>query len=491
MASKVYQEPDTWPNMSQVLLDAVPSSVLLIGRDLRILLANRNFLEKSRRSEEDTLNRPLHEVLPPSILDNLDLTHRIQHVLRWNEPTAGERMTYRPHGGLVRTYYYRIVPFARRQPADSALLLMDDVTEQARLSQDIRRMERHLAVVVESISDILLSTDPEGRILSWNRSAETASGYRSSEVAQRLFHELLLSEHRADLKQVLSQLNHGTPSLNAQWNLVTKAGAPVLISWTCSPMLGDAGNTIGMVATGRDLTESRKLERQLLQAHKLAVLGLMAGGIAHEIRNPLAIVFSAAQFLAAENVETEFRRECAEKVRTGIQRCSAIIEHLLKSARPSEQRGYTPLDLTLTLEDTLQLIANQAKIQNVQVTRRFGETPLPVYGDARLLQQVFENLLLNALQAMPTGGSLEVAAQMDAKTVAVRIADTGCGFAPADLGGVFDLFLMKTTGDQGTGLGLPLCYSIIKQHSGSIEVASTKGKGTVFTVRLPVPPPSP
>ena len=245
MASKVYQEPDTWPNMSQVLLDAVPSSVLLIGRDLRILLANRNFLEKSRHSEEDTLNRPLHEVLPPSILDNLDLTHRIQHVLRWNEPTAGERMTYRPHGGLVRTYYYRIVPFARRQPADSALLLMDDVTEQARLSQDIRRMERHLAVVVESISDILLSTDPEGRILSWNRSAETASGYHSSEVAQRLFHELLLSEHRADLKQVLSQLNHGTPSLNAQWNLVTKAGAPVLISWTCSPMLWD-GNTIGM-----------------------------------------------------------------------------------------------------------------------------------------------------------------------------------------------------------------------------------------------------
>ena len=92
---------------------------------------------------------------------------------------------------------------------------------------------------------------------------------------------------------------------------------------------------------------------------------------------------------------------------------------------------------------------------------------------------------------MPAGGSLEVAAQRDAKTVTVRIADTGCGFAPADLGGVFDLFLMKTTGDQGTGLGLPLCYSIIKQHSGSIEVASTQGIATVFTVRLLMPPPSP
>ena len=491
MASNFHPRPEDYRNLYHVLLDAVPSSVLLIDRDLRILLANRNFLEKSRRTEEETRNQRLHEVFPPSILDNLDLTHRIEQVFELNQPTAGERMIYRPPGGVLRTYYCRIVPCSQQEVGDSVLLLMDDVTEQARLSQDIQRMERHLTVVVESASDIILSTDPAGRILSWNNSAESISGYRASEVAQRFFHEFFTSEHQADIKHVFAQLHRGRPSQAAQWNFINKTGIPVLISWTCSPMIGDSDSIMGVVATGRDLTESRKLERQLLQAQKLAVLGLMAGGIAHEIRNPLAIVFSAAQFLMQDHLEPKFRLECGDKIRNGMQRCSTIIEHLLKFARPSERREFDPVNLTSVLTDTLQLIANQAKIQRVKVTSIQPQAPLFVQGDDSLLQQVFENLFLNALKAMPEGGSLEVAAHQDEQTLFVRVADTGCGFAPADLNSIFDLFLMKSSGHKGTGLGLPLCYSIIKQHAGFIEVESTEGQGTVFTVKLPLSPPSP
>ena len=164
-------------SLYEMLLNAIPSSVLLVGRDLRITLANRNFLERSRRTREETLDRRLPEVFPPAILDHTEIVRRIQSVFDTNKPTTGERIIYRAPGGLMRIYYYRVLPLSDRDNVEFAILVMEDVTERERLSEDIRRMERHLRTVVESTSEIILSTDTEGRILSWNQSAEQISGY--------------------------------------------------------------------------------------------------------------------------------------------------------------------------------------------------------------------------------------------------------------------------------------------------------------------------
>ena len=138
--------------------------------------------------------------------------------------------------------------------------------------------------------------------------------------------------------------------------------------------------TIGIVAVGRNLTESFKLEAQLLQAQKLAALGVMAGGIAHELRNPLAICSSAAQFLMQEEITPEFRRECAQKMQQGMQRASGIIDHLLKFTRPSERGDRVKLDLLTVLKETLALVADQAKIQNINVTAQLPDAPVFVHG---------------------------------------------------------------------------------------------------------------
>ncbi|MCL5098214.1 MAG: PAS domain-containing protein, partial [Candidatus Omnitrophica bacterium] len=191
-----------YKDLYQVLLNAIPSSVLLISRSFRIVSANRNFLEKSKRSEADTLNRKLPEVFPPPLLDNLDLVRRIQMAFQQNQQTLGERMIYRAPGGLMRIYYYRVLPLAWNGSVDRVMLLMDDVTEQTRLSEDIRRTERHLAIVVESASEFLLSTDPDGRILSWNKSAEQVSGYALQEVHRHKFSQLCIPEHQADVDRV-------------------------------------------------------------------------------------------------------------------------------------------------------------------------------------------------------------------------------------------------------------------------------------------------
>jgi len=266
-------------SLYEILLNAIPMSVLLIARDQRIALVNRNFLEKSRRTEEETVDRRLQEVFPPAILDHTEIVQRIQGVFRTNEPTPGEKITYRAPGGLMRIYYYRVLPLATDDSVEFAILLMEDVTEQARLSEDIRRMERHLAIVVESTSEIILSTDPAGRILSWNKSAEQISGYTPQDVESRCFDEFCAPEHQADVRRMLSEWKEGKTPQTAEWNFVTKDGKVIPISWTCSPMMDEQAETVGIVAVGRDLTESRKLEAQLLQAHKLAALGVMAGGM--------------------------------------------------------------------------------------------------------------------------------------------------------------------------------------------------------------------
>ncbi|MGA2557566.1 MAG: PAS domain S-box protein, partial [Verrucomicrobiota bacterium] len=317
-------------SLYEMMLNAIPSSVLLVGRDLRITLANRNFLERSRRTREETLDRRLPEVL---------IVRRIQSVFDTNKPTTGERLTYRAPGGLMRIYYYRVLPVPNRDSVERAILVMEDVTEWERLSEDIRRTERHLRIVVESTSEIILSTDTEGRILSWNQSAEQISGYTPPEVENRHFWEFCADPHRADLRLLFSERAACTSPQRLESNLVTKSGKEVPVSWTCSPMMDDQGQTIGMVAVGRNLTEGRKLEAQLLKAQKLAALGVMAGGIAHELRNPLAICSSAAQFLMEEDIKPDFRRECAQKVQQGMQRASGIIDHLLNFARPSTRGG--------------------------------------------------------------------------------------------------------------------------------------------------------
>jgi PAS domain S-box-containing protein len=345
-------------------------------------------------------------------------------------------------------------------------------------------MERHLRIVVESTSEIILSTDTEGRILSWNQSAEQISGYTPQEVEGKYFWGFCAPEHQAAVRRSFSEPKAGKTPQRPEWNLVTKSAKEVPVSWICSPMMDDQGETIGIVAVGRNLTESFKLEAQLLQAQKLAALGVMAGGIAHELRNPLAICSSAAQFLMEEEITPEFRRECAQKMQQGMQRASGIIDHLLKFTRPSERGDRVKLDLLAVLKETLALVADQAKIQNINVRAQLPDTPAFVHGDGHLLQQVFMNLFLNAIRAMPSGGQLRVAVETALHQVSVQVADTGHGIAPADLGNIFDPFYSKSNGRRGTGLGLPLCYAIVKQHAGTIEVDSVPGEGSAFTVRL-------
>ena len=476
---------DRYEKLYGMLLDAIPCSVLLLDRDMRVVSANRNFLEKGRRSSSNTIGLRVEEVFPPIIIEQMNITRQIRQVLDDNRPTKGERMLYRAPGVPLRTYYYRLLPFSRDKVVENVILLMDDVTEQIRLSEEVRRIERHLMSLVESASDIVLSTDTTGRILSWNPAAERFSGYKFDEAAGTSFFKYFAEEHKKEIKEVFSRMMAGKESIMAEWSLITKNRAILDVSWVCSQMKDERSRSVGIVAVGRDLTEGRKLEMQLLQSQKFAALGVMAGGIAHEIRNPLAICSSAAQFLMDDEIIPEFRKECADKIHTGIQRASLVIENLLRFARPSVKRELEQVNLPSLMRDTLTLVSNEAKIQKIQITSRFPKEPVLVSGIASLLQQVFINIFLNGIKAMPGGGSLSLSMEKQDGEVSVRITDTGGGVSGGTIDKIFDPFYTTSPVGKGTGLGLSISYSIVKQHSGSIEVESSEGKGSTFIVRLP------
>lgn len=471
----------------EMLLEAIPSSVLLIDNQMRIVAANRNFLKKNRKLREHAIGARLQDLLPEPLIEYMDIAGRVRQVFDHKTITRGGRMTYRAPGVPLRVYYYSILPFLWQGQVENVMLLMDDVTEQIRLGEEVVKAQRHLAGIVESAWDMILSTDSEGIILTWNTAAERLTGFRSHEVCGTSFFYLFQTDLQQELRRILKKVAVQGESQVGEWDVITRNDGCLPIGWIFSGMKDENDRTIGIVAIGRDLRERKVLEAELLKSQKLASLGVMAGGIAHEIRNPLAVSYSSAQFLLEDFVDPEFHEACVHKILSGIEKASTIIQDLLKFARPSSSSDMEQLDLSSVLTDAVKLVANQAKIQKVHVSIENRARELWILGHSNLLQQVFVNLFLNGLNAMTEGGQLCIHIDRTQTEASVKVSDTGVGIPKNDLEKIFDPFYTSASVGKGTGLGLSICHSIIvKQHLGKIEVESEEGKGSTFCVSLPI-----
>jgi len=467
------------------ILESIPSSLVVIDRSLRILSVNRNFLEKTRREAQATLGHKIQEVFPQVLLDYTRLDQRVRGIFRTGRTVDGGKVAYRAPGLATRIYYYRLVPLKAATSVENVMLLMDDITEREQLGEEVRRVERHLASLVECANDLVISLDPQGMVVSWNRAAERVSGLRAEKVHGHSLLSLCAPEGQPVMADMLQRLARGEAVQNAEVNLLTADGREVPIAWSCSPMGDDSGGVAGIVAVGRDLTERRQLEAQLIQSAKMASLGVMAGGIAHELRNPLGVISAGAQLLLERPDDGQLRGESAQRIHAATQRASLIIENLLKFARPTSER-MTKVDLHSVLEETLALLAHQMILHKVTLYKEIQADLPMVYGNAALLQQVFTNLFLNAQNAMPEGGTLTVSTpSTDSGEVEIRFSDTGRGIPPENLPRVFDPFFTTMPVGEGIGLGLSISYSIVRQHQGTIRVESQVGQGTTFAIRLP------
>ncbi|MDD5594100.1 MAG: ATP-binding protein [Candidatus Margulisbacteria bacterium] len=228
--------------------------------------------------------------------------------------------------------------------------------------------------------------------------------------------------------------------------------------------------------------ENLKLYGGLLQADKLSALGTIAAGMAHEIKNPLASIKGLTQVLPENLEDPEFIRKYSEIVPRQLDRINRIVEDLLDFGHPAGM-VMQAVDVEEVLEDILRLVENQCRKANIEIVRDFQKQSL-ITGNAEKLSQAFMNIILNAIQAMPGGGFLKLKTYNLPLTTVIEIADTGAGIPAGKLSNIFDPFY--TTKESGTGMGLAVTHRIIKEHNGTIEVASEVGKGTTFKLCLPI-----
>jgi two-component system NtrC family sensor kinase len=230
----------------------------------------------------------------------------------------------------------------------------------------------------------------------------------------------------------------------------------------------------------------QETEKELLRQEKLASMGQMAAGVAHELNNPLGTILLYADIVGQEMPEGDARLEDLKMIIDETQRCKLIVANLLNFAR-QQQLSAQEIDLSALLEEVITKVTERPRFKDIAIVRQFGSEPLLLQADGAQLQQVFINLLNNSADAMENSGTITLSArQVDVSTVEILVSDTGCGIPPENLKKVFTPFFTTKPADRGTGLGLSIVYGIIKAHSGQITVQSQVGQGTTFRITLPV-----
>ena len=324
----------------------------------------------------------------------------------------------------------------------------------------------------------LIATDQSGRITFFNAAAETITGLTAATVRGRPVRDVLPA-HVCGLDQWFDQ---GDPVIERETECAFADGRTVPLSISAARIVNEVGEFVGQVLILRDLREVRRLEAEVRRQDKLAALGKLAAGVAHEIRNPLSSIKGLTTFFADQFSEGSEAKTAAGVMVQEVDRLNRAVSELLDFARPTDLKRQ-PTDLAALLTRSIQLVNQDAANQKVQVELNLAEDICPVLVDPDRLNQCLLNLYLNAIQAMGSGGTLRISCDReDDRSVRIRVRDTGPGIDADHLGKIFDPYF--TTKNKGTGLGLAVVHKIIEAHQANLHVESIPAKGTTMTIRL-------
>ncbi len=453
---------------------------------------NQAAADRYRLTKESMLGKTDLELLEREEADALRKTDR--EVLRsCKEIRLEEQYVVDGHTRYLSTVKFPILDL--QGVAQAVCSISMDVSEQKEIELDLKQTSEYLWNVMNNSPVIIMTTDLEGRVVSFNPGAEESLGYQKEEVmgtlASRFYRDP--EEREMLLRRVI---NEGSVR-DYQTSLVRKNGDLLPISLTLSQLKDSQGRMIGTVGMSKDISRRSLLMEQVLQSERLAAVGRLAAGVAHEINNPLAVIGEIAGFLSEllEDDEEVREKETVQELRTGlskivrqIKRGRAITHRLLIFSRKSAAETETA-DVNESLDELLTFVEKEALLASVSIHREYAEGLSRVRIEEIQMQEIFINLVKNAIQAIEgrgSGGDIWIKTeQREDHRVVVTVRDNGPGIPEEIRDRLFDPFVTTKQPGKGTGLGLSICYGIIKRYDGEITVESEVGKGSTFRVILP------
>jgi two-component system NtrC family sensor kinase len=359
---------------------------------------------------------------------------------------------------------------------------------QLRMKADeLERMREFSENILESLNDGLAVVNRDDRIVRWNRRLEELYGLRHEDAVTRRLDDVFSSSFFEVLRSARHESMEGAAFYRVP--LTTKHQPPrrLLVNVATTPLRESDGAIAGTIVIIEDISSRVQLEEQLQISEKMASIGLLAAGVAHEVNTPLTGISSFTQMLLQGARPDDPKTKVLEKIERQTFRAAKIVNGLLNLARPT-QTDAGPVEINAVINDVLSLLEHQFRTGRIQVRKELATAAPVVQGIEYKLQQVFLNLFLNARDAMPRGGWLTIATRMNGTSEAatVEVSDTGSGIPADQMSRIYDPFFTTKELGKGTGLGLSITYGIVQEHGGTMTCDSVVGQGTRFTLTLPL-----
>ena len=451
--------------------------------DHRLLQANSGFDRMTGLKRSEEIGRRSAEL---SFKWPAEVARRYYQIAQGGEPLHWERY----NESLQRCYDIRAFSPQKGQFA----LVFYDITARKQAEE----ANAKLATAVEQSAETIVITDTEGTIVYANPAFEKTTGYTRAEALGKNPHVLKSGKHDPEFYRRLWDTIKRGDVWNGHFVNRRKDGTLYEEEATISPIRDAQGVIINHVAVKRDVTREVQLEAQFRQSQKMEAIGQLAGGVAHDFNNILAVIQLQAGLLKSEQSLSDFQRDSATEIEKAGQRAAELTRQLLLFSR-KQALQLRDLDLNDAITNISKMLRRTLGEQ-IQMQFKFAPQPLPIHADPGMIEQVLMNLTINARDAMPAGGQLVIetaALEFDAVTArqttqartgsfaCITVADTGCGIPPEIISKIFEPFFTTKEVGKGTGLGLATVFGIIEQHQGWINVYSEVGRGTTFRIYLP------
>jgi len=370
-----------------------------------------------------------------------------------------------------------------------------DQSQRKLMEKELKEAHDFLNKIIRSSPDAIMATDMKGNIIVWNRAAEETLGYKEEDVIGKMNIEKIYPEGVAKkVMQMMRTSEYGGKGRLRSFPIVYHRQDGEIVEGNLSAALiyDTNGTEVASVGIFVDLRNRLEMERrlretqeQLLQSEKLAAMGRLTSQIAHELNNPLYGIMNTLELLKTEISPESKRRKILEMALSETVRLSELLRKMLSFSKPDEEVRQ-PSDINTILDEILLLHEKQLRERSINISSSFKEGIGEVYASKNQLRQVFLNMIANARDAMPDGGTLNVTTREQKDQALIEVSDTGMGIKEEHLDKIFDTFFTTKDSVKGIGLGLSVCYGFIKDHGGDITVKSTRGTGTTFTVTLPL-----